>query len=225
MTREQAFWLMVVAALVAVFAKSFRAPSDHFWDAPPRIPISEEKALDILAKSLGAETAKSAPAEDPIPGESLPDEDSPSKETKEEPEKKVPPPDPKPKRKPKPKPAPAPEPKEPRAALDKEAVNAMVTSVLPDLFRCYRYFMDRAYMNVDGQVVTVIEIDARGTVTRVTFAEDPLKIPRMEECVASKLVGKEINPPPGEPVVARYPLMFTHPGAPHYDRLVNQIEE
>ncbi|OGL99897.1 hypothetical protein A2501_05200 [Candidatus Uhrbacteria bacterium RIFOXYC12_FULL_57_11] len=226
MTREQAFWLLVAAALVAVFAKSFRAPSEHFWDAPPRIPITEQQAIEILARSAGIdmpdvpeEKDGSEPvAEEPTPAkedqEPVPDP-KPKPKAKSKPKQKVAP-------KAKPKPKPVPEPKEPRPVIDKETVDAMVSSVLPDLFGCYMYFMDRAHMNVDGQVLLAIEISARGAVTKVSFREDPLQIPRMEECVASKFVGKEIYPPPSEPVVARYPLTFTRPGAPRFDRYLKE---
>lgn len=233
MTREQAFWLMVVAALVAVFAKSFRAPSEHFWDNPPRIPISEQQAFEILTKSLGVEAEKptpSQPAEATAFAETILEDEEPPKKVEQKEEKKkkkTPPPDPKPKPKPKPKPAPEPvlESKQPRTVLDKDAVNSMVTSVLPDLYGCYRYFADQARMNVDGEVLLAIDIDAHGAVTKVAFRRDPLMVPRMEECVASKFKGKEIYPPPSEPVVVRYPLTFTRPGAPNYEQLVEQYAE
>lgn len=246
MNRHQAFALLVVLGVIGFVVQGFQSPTG-FWSAPSHASIAG-KEIDQMLQAIGlVEPPPKAPETVPQAGEigetileeveSVEDKDEAEEPTPKGEEEDEPKPEPKPKK------AKERKTEEPRLKLDtplldewnthhaaefkphvdREAVDQFFHRKSKELNDCYTYFLDRAGMNVDGVLNLTATVAESGQVTKVDLDND-LGIPRFAACVRVKLTEDDsVSPPPsGGEVVVHQPMVFTRPGAPHYEQYIRK---
>jgi len=226
MTRNKAFWLLVLLLMALIGIKHFQEQNKglfHAPETPQDEPLDPKEAIARLyLQYIGAELEP-----EPIPTKETPDEsiadvgetEIPVPEAKQ-PEKAPKTPAPKIAREPERKPSKEPTPKArvpeipreaesdeqadksakkaPMGTIDKYAVKELIDRKTGVLFQCYNYYRGRLDPRGDGMVKIQMQINVDGVVEHVETTENtlPKTLSDVEGCVRNQLTGGRVFPPP-----------------------------